>query len=313
MRILVTSIGSMAAECVIRQLKNGGHTVVGCDIYPGEWHAQTKLCDQFHQAPLATDEGAYINFLLHICHKESLSHVVPLTDLEIDVINRHRGSFENNNLVLCTQPKHVVEVVRNKHLLYMAFKDDERVPSIRTYLLTEVDPATLEYPCLAKPLSGRSSEGIIRNATLEQVIAIRDKGNYLVQEQLSGEIFTVDYCRSNEFEIDCAIPRKELLRTANGAGLTVQMSENPSLIELTCYIGRKLGVNGCVNMEFIAHNGLYYLIDINPRFSAGVAFSILSSYDMVSNHINCFTASPIMPQPAAIEERVLIKKYQEVM
>lgn len=42
MRILITAIGSMSAECAIKHLKNAGHFVVGCDIYPQEWHYETK-------------------------------------------------------------------------------------------------------------------------------------------------------------------------------------------------------------------------------------------------------------------------------
>ena len=53
MRFLITAIGSMAAECVIKRLKAEGHFVVGCDIYPGEWHYETKLCDVFVKAPFA--------------------------------------------------------------------------------------------------------------------------------------------------------------------------------------------------------------------------------------------------------------------
>ena len=94
MRFLVTAIGSMAAECTIKELKKEGHYVVGCDIYPGEWHYETRLCDVFAQSPYATKEEEYIFFLLKICHQYKLSHIIPLTDLEIDVINQHRKSFE---------------------------------------------------------------------------------------------------------------------------------------------------------------------------------------------------------------------------
>ena len=109
-----------------------------------------------------------------------------------------------------------------------------------------------------------------------------------------------------------AVPRQELLRTKNGAGLTVQVKDAPDIIRLVSHIGNALGINGCVNMEFISNGGRYYLIDINPRFSAGVAFSVVSGYDMVNSHLNCFEGKPIAGQPA-IQENIIIKKYQEVI
>jgi len=38
-------------------------------------------------------------------------------------------------------------------------------------------------------------------------------------------------------------------------------------------------------MEFIELNNEFYLIDVNPRFSARVAFSVIDGYDMVNNHL----------------------------
>ena len=311
MRFLITAIGSMSAECVIRRLKEEGHFVVGCDIYPGEWHYETRLCDQFARAPYAAEESSYVEFLIDVCIKYDLEYIIPLTDLEIDIINQHRNSFEENHLILCMQSPDVLRLARNKYKLSLAFINDFHVPSVRTCLLTEL-PSDFAFPCIAKPYNGRSSEGLLRNATREQIMAIENKENYIVQEQLEGNIFTVDYCRCANTGIDAAIPRQELLRTKNGAGLTIQTSSDNSLIKLVSYIGNKININGCVNLEFILNNGKYYLIDINPRFSAGVAFSVVSGYDMVVNHIRCFTNEDIDRQ-IAITPKIIIKKYQEII
>ena len=311
MRILVTAIGSMSAECVIRNLKTMGNFVVGCDIYPRTWHYETALCDKFYQAPYATDKERYIRFLLDICAQNDLRYIIPLTDLEIDVINLYRGVFENSNITLCMQSSQVLAIVRNKYELYKYFESDSLVPSIRTCLLTQLNE-TMPFPCLAKPYDGRSSEGLIRNATKEQLLAIANKGKYIVQEQLEGDVFTVDFCRSELTGVKCAIPRQELLRTKNGAGLTIQTIADKSLMDLSLHIGDKLNINGCVNMEFIGKNGIYYLIDINPRFSAGIAFSVLAGYDMVNNHLNCFVGKDVDKQ-VDILENIMIKKYQEVI
>ena len=101
-----------------------------------------------------------------------------------------------------------------------------------------------------------------------------------------------------------------MLRTKNGAGLTVKITNDPMLYDLTTYIGQTLGINGCINMEFIKHDGQYFLIDINPRFSAGIAFSQMVGYNMVINHLNCFIGKNI-DSPIQIKEHILTKKYQE--
>ena len=311
MRFFITAIGSMSAKCAISRLKEEGHFVVGCDIYPGEWHYETKLCDVFVQAPYATKEDEYVKFLIDTCKQFDLGYIIPLTDLEIDVINRQRLKIEELGIVLCMQSSEVLGIARNKFTLSKVCEQDSNIPSIRTCLLSEI-PTDFKFPCIAKPYNGRSSEGLIRNATKEQLQAIENKDVYIIQEQLDGRVFCVDYCRSAESGVDCAVPRQELLRTSNGAGLTIQLVSDEALIQLASYIGKKLNINGCVNMEFIQNGGKYYLIDINPRFSAGVAFSVESGYDMIINHIRCFCNQDIDAQISVIE-RIIIKIYEEVV
>lgn len=310
MRFLITAIGSMSAECAINNIKAKGHYVVGCDIYPGDWHYETKLCDAFLRAPFATKKDEYIYFLIETCKKYDLQYIIPLTDLEIDVINERRSLFAENNIILCMQSADVLEIARDKYKLSVFFANDEKVPTVRTCLLSDI-PESFSFPCIAKPLNGRSSEGLIRNATREQVDTIVNKQVYILQEQLAGNVFTVDFCRSSKTGLSVAVPRKELLRTKNGAGLTVQMIPDSTLINLVSYIGDKLNINGCVNMEFILNNGHYYLIDVNPRFSAGVSFSVVEGYNMIINHIRCFYGENIDEQ-ININEHIIIKKYQEV-
>lgn len=311
MNILITAIGSMSAACAITKLKEKGHFIVGCDIYPGEWHHETKLCDVFINAPFATKEKEYCQFLLDTCKKHNVKYIIPLTDLEIDVINRNRMFFDDTGICLCMQKPDVLALARDKYALYNYFKDDPFVPSIRTFKFSDL-PEVIDFPCVAKPFNGRSSEGLMLNATREQLNAIANKDVYIIQEMIDGEVFTVDYCRSEKFSTDVAIPRQELLRTKNGAGTSVEITPDQSLIDLVCHIGRKLNINGCVNMEFVENKGKYYLIDVNPRFSAGVAFSVLSGYDMINSHMACMNHLEI-PGQVELTKQIIIKKYVEVI
>ena len=49
-------------------------------------------------------------------------------------------------------------------------------------------------------------------------------------------------------------------------------------------------------MEFIKNEKGYFLIDINPRFSAGIAFSCKTGYDFINAHLDCFIGKALPPQ-----------------
>lgn len=308
--VLVTAIGSMAADCVISILKKSAGKVVGCDIYPYEWLIEAGCCDKFYQAPLAREEDKYIQFLIRVCLENAITHLIPLTDIEIDVVNKYRDIFRQQHIILCMPEPGVLDIARNKYRLFCEFREDVHVPSIRTCLSASDDAESFSFPCLAKISNGRSSEGLRLLASKDELLYLRDRNNYIIQEYKSGPVFTVDYIRCEKTRQDFAIAREELLRTKNGAGLTVRITNEPILSQLASYIGNKLQINGCVNMEFIKNHSAYYLIDLNPRFSAGIAFSVLAGYDMVTNHLNCFTGKEIA-LPIVVNETIITKRYKE--
>lgn len=314
MNILVTAIGSMSAECVISSLKKEGHFVVGCDIYPGEWHYETKLCDKFKQAPLAKSVE-YIPFLLDLVRKYNIEYLFPLTDLEIDVLTNKRDLFLVEGCTICISSKETISIVRNKYNLYLFFKDDNFVPSIKSWNTDESlnSQDFYRFPYIAKPCDGRSSEGLKKIVNQQELKNVLSQSNYLIQECVGGSVFTVDYVRQASTDKYLVIPRQELLRTPNGAGLTVKLINDDQLKQLTHYIGDKLNINGCVNMEFIysEESNSYFLIDINPRFSAGVAFSQYSKNPIIKNHIECFINSKEIDNQYNYKEMLLSKRMKE--
>lgn len=64
-------------------------------------------------------------------------------------------------------------------------------------------------------------------------------------------------------------------------------------------------------MEFIVNEKGRFLIDINPRFSAGIGFSRLIGYDLVNNALNCFLGRNIKQIKSfkhCIAEKVIVEK-----
>lgn len=309
MNILVTAIGSFSADCVIKSLKRNGHTVIGCDIYPAQWHAVAQDCDKFYRAPFATS-GEYIPFLQKICKEQHIDFLMPLTDLEIDVINKSRNAFMEIGVTVCISGTETLSVARNKYALYKKFENDDLVPSIKTVKSCSGAESGIALPAIAKPYNGRSSEGLQRIYDKQHLELVENTEGYIIQEIKEGSVFTVDYIRDAATGKDFSVAREELLRTKNGAGVTVRMTNNRELAALVSHIGKAMNICGCVNMEFILCSGKYYLIDVNPRFSAGIAYSCMTGYDFVSNHLNCFSGRNIN-NAVAYRECILTKRYYE--
>ncbi|MDK2967354.1 ATP-grasp domain-containing protein [Lacrimispora sp.] len=311
---VVTAIGSFSADIVIKNLIELGLKVIGCDIYPAEWIADSSNVSVFYQVPLATQEGEYIEEILTICRKEAADGLIVLTDAEVDVWNRNRNKLEEAGVTLCLSPEETITVCRDKMKFYEFLSERGIGNPIPTARLDSMTPESIPYPAVVKPYNGRSSQGLCYLHSQEETkrfLAGCEAVNYVVQPFYKGNVITVDVVRQADPERSAAVCRRELLRTLNGAGTSVMVFSSPVLEELCKESARALGITGCVNFEFIeGEDGTYSMLECNPRFSGGVEFSCMAGYDFVSNHVRCFMEEEIDAQ-VAVTEMYIARKYEE--
>lgn len=311
---LVTAIGSFSADIVIKNLKNNGIRVIGCDIYPAEWIADAKSTDSFYQVPYATQELSYVSQMLSICDKETVDAIIVLTDVEADVWNRHREELKAHSITLCLSGEETMLLCRDKRKMSSFLLEKGLGNPIETVNLLDADIEAIPYPAVVKPYNGRSSQGLHYVSSIEEMkslLTFCEAKEFVVQPFYKGSIITVDVVRQ-ETTGECAvICRKELLRTGNGAGTSVLVFTNENLEAICREIAEALNINGCVNFEFIeGEDGIYRMIECNPRFSGGVEFSCLAGYDCVTNHIRCFTGEKMEPFQG-ITSMYVARKYEE--
>lgn len=294
--VLITSNGSFSCEEIVTSLQGEADLLVGTNIYPEHLIGVSHLFDYTYILPRPNEEN-YISELLQICQKNHIQYVFPLIDIEVDILSKQRSIFSNHGITICLSNPECISICRNKYLTCQTFQSDDVITPIQTYSYTDIlnknyDELTASPIFIAKPSNGRSSLGLLSLSDLSEIKHIPDKENYIFQPHIEGEVFTVDYIR-DAYGNDFSISRREILRTQNGAGISVEIQNNAVLQNMASYIGKKLQILGAINIEFLFDGSKYYLMDINPRFSAGIAFSRLAGYDIVKNHFLCFQNKPI--------------------
>ncbi len=135
------------------------------------------------------------------------------------------------------------------------------------------------------------------------------EADYIIQPFIKGNILTVDVVRNNDSQVVC-MARRELLRNPSGAGTTVEIIQNDELTRICTEIATSLGIIGAMNFEFIEAPDKLYFLELNPRFSGGVEFSHIAGYDVVSNHLRCFTVQ-LIDTEINIKKMIIARKYEE--
>lgn len=294
----------------IKKLKKG--KIIGTDINSKEQLALYNKVNIFYRVPTSNCED-YIKKILNICVKENISLVIPLTDPEVDKLNENRFLFESKSIKLCIPDSDVIKICRSKLNLYNSFKSKKIVNTINTQLLDSLDITNINYPSITKPEYGRSSIGFFKINDSDDLAYISKKrkgNNYIVQPYIPGEIHVVDLLNDNHKKNYAATYRKEIIRSNNGAGLSVKMLKDEKLKEIVKEIASDLKLNGFISLEFIKNNNDFFLMDINPRFSGGIAFSKATGYDIALNTVKFYLGLKIEKQETH-HELFINKIYRE--
>lgn len=313
--VLVTSIGSVAGDVVITNLKRIGYRVIGCNVYPKEWNAEGLLVDVFYRVPYANIEDKYVDVIEKICVDEGVQYILPLTDVEVDVLNNNRGRFDDLGVEICISSPQTIKIVRNKKVLAdFIQKKCSDICVIPTYTVDEICNGIVEYPMIAKPVNGRSSQGkimITNDKEWDDFVRMPHDYEYIVQPFIGGSVVVVDIVRQPMRNETVVIAREELLRTQHGCGTTVRVFGDSKLEKICKELAEKLDIKGCVNFEFIKDiENKYYFMECNPRFSAGVEFSCMTGYDCVSNHMHVFKKENI-EKYELVKTFIIARKYKE--
>lgn len=309
---LITAVGSASAATVLESLRALGHRVIGCDIYPQAWNVVSTEVDAFFQAVLATDEEAYVNQLMDAVEREKVDFLIPLTDLEVDVLCRCKANFASLGCTVCTPDEPAAQLCRDKQRMAEQLAKSAVCRTIPTRSPYGWEPQASDFPMMLKPRSGRSSQGQAVVKTREAFdSALKSRSDYIAQPFIEGSVFTVDVARDLYGSTQCLV-RQELLRTVNGLGTTVRILPGHPLEAICAAIAAQAGIIGVVNMEFIGHGDDYYFLEVNPRFSGGLGFSMAAGVDFSKLEILCHEGE-LIGRRADVREMVISRRVEMVI
>ncbi len=307
--LLMTAVGSASALAMMQRYQATGWRVVACDIYPRSWNAAALQADEFFQALGVKDEAAYVAQRLDAVRRYDVQALIPLTDLEVDVLCSRKAEFLALGCVLCVPQEPVVRLCRDKLRMAQQLKAAGVCQTIPTWEAARV-PKDAAFPLMLKPRSGRSSQGQAVVQTRQALDGLAKDG-YIAQPFLEGNVFTVDVARDAQGQVQ-ALARQELLRTGNGLGTTVQVYDTHPLEAVCAAIAREAGLVGVVNMEFIHHGEDYYFLEVNPRFSGGAGFSQLAGMDVAGLMLDCHLGRSI-GQRSEVKAGVYTRRVEMVL
>ena len=228
---------------------------IACDPSP---LAPARYAAHVRAAPPRIDDPAYVPFLEELVERHGVRAVVPLTDLDIEVLARAEGLpafVPGPEVCRATYDKFEAHEVLVRHGL----------PSPPTVLPGE-EPES--FPVMVKPRQGSGARSIHPAADRREMeFFIRYvKEPVMVQRLMGGPEFSIDLLCDLDGRCLNAIPRS-MIESRGGESIKGTVIDDPELVELGRAVGEALPVRGpCTVQAFRDPEIGLGITDVNTRF-----------------------------------------------
>lgn len=227
-----------------------------------------------------------------VCIKNNIDLVVPLMDAAVPICSLYKEH----------QPKAWLSVPEYK-TAYACYDKLNFVEWVKENNLSYIYPFPKKYPLFAKSRYGYGSRDQCVVRTKKQ--AEKLQGEYVFQQLLEGNEYTVDCYVNQRGQMISAVPRKRLLVVRGEVENSVTVDN--SWLRLQCeYILSGRGFSGPVTVQFMGDK----LIEINARFGGGVILSIEAGADYPQLMLREMLGRPLFI-PTYEPNLLMIRSYRE--
>lgn len=268
--ILITSAGRRVSlvknfQDTLKKFNLDGK-VFTTDMNP-ELSSACHISDGYLKVPRVTDKD-YLNILKEYCIKNNISMVIPTIDTELHILSQKKEEFFKDGILLAISSTEICEI------FYL--KDSTEKFFIKNGLDTPrsiEDIKTCSYPIFAKLNNSSCSIGAQIVYTPEIAKELSSDKNYVFQEFIQGEEFTVDTFIDRKGEVISIVPRQRLEVRA-GEVSKAKAVKDPRIIQAIIKLCSKLdGAYGCITIQLFRTDDRIVFIEINPRFGGGYPLS----------------------------------------
>ncbi len=260
-------------------------------------------------------EDDYIETLLRYCQEWQIGALLPLLDIDLPVLARNRGRFDEIGVVLVVSSVEATRICNDKWKTY-DFLRRCGIDGPRTFLgLSDtrdaLEKGEVSFPLVVKPRWGLGSIGVYFAENGEELEAFFRKArteigrtylkyeskedesrSVLVQEQLGGEEYGLDVLNDLQGEFLACIPKRKLAMRAGETDAAV-IVDDPDLTELGMRLSSSMKHVGNLDVDCFRTSTGVAVLELNCRFGGQYPFSHLAGADFPRALVALLLGQPV--------------------
>jgi len=281
------------------------------------------------------DHKDYIPTLVQISKDHDVRLIIPLNDLELPVLARHRAIFIREGIFPVVPSEETVNTCLDKVRTY-EFLSSCGLPVPPTYnTLREARRAIRDgevgFPLIVKPRWGAASFGIesaedeeelnlvyrlVRRKLTSSAIGATSSADVeqsvLIQRYLIGDEYGLDVINDLHGNYVTTFVKRKLGMRAGETDRAVTVC-NPCLERLGKALGQRLRHVGNLDVDVVVEGDTAYVLDMNPRFGGGYPFSHVAGANLPAALIAWATGGEANPAWLKVRSDVVAAKCDRLV
>lgn len=239
--------------------------ILAADLNP-DWSPACQVADEALKVVRCT-HPSFIQQMLDICEEQRVDLIIPTIDTELSIYAKAKAEFAKIGTRVMVADLTDIEIIRNKYLTAKTL-EKARVPVPLTWLRDQKEQALAHLPLILKPIDGSLSEGIRIVNEAAELGEVPD--NFILQELIKGDEYTVNVFVSSSGKFVCAVPHfRKFVRA--GEVTLAETRRRESLTQAAKNIVSALpNLTGAFCFQAIENpDGNVKVFEINGRFGGG--------------------------------------------
>lgn len=278
--VIVTYCWNRVGYNILRSLSSHGLNVWAADTSRKNICSMSKYCaGSFTYPDPFTKEEEFINCLVQHVDRLNPKLLLPTHDESV-IIMQNRERFPKDLIIPYENEELLLKLANKAEATELARKAGVPIPEVY-----ESIEDVRHYPVVFKTVIGNSAKGVYFPKSEQELQTLMDKHSgdkTLLEEWIGGTDYSVDCVRWDGF---CQTSVYHALVTKTNGGGTTTRREIAYLPQLEKYARKLLdsvdyhGVCG-LDFRYDADNGRIAFIEVNARFTGGLATPIVAGFDI---------------------------------
>lgn len=311
LHVAVTSSGSAPAVAVIKALKKQRQLPLRITAMDMDSESSGNfLADRGLVIP-APGRADFIDRVIKICRRYRINCLIPIIDEELFVFVANEKRFKSEGIALVVNNPETVRLAKDKVLTakFCAAKGILIPQTFTPMRIGEIKSA--DFPLIIKPKGGRGSRDVVKVRDGRELrFFSRYFSDFLIQKFIEGMEYTIDIVASPDGGILQAVPRQRVMVKA-GMSYKGRICKDQRLMQYGRKIAAKFRINGPANIQCIVNNSGIYLIEVNPKFAAGLPLTVAAGVNIPLVLVKLALGKRVSAQELEFKDKLTMLRFWE--